>query len=92
VSNRFNFNLLPHGEMWYCGDDVCDCHQPIIERARDDEETAKTGDRFERVWSGEFHSTPTVQELQSMWKSLKDECSKRNVPILCFDDCEKMYG
>ena len=40
--------------IWWCGDEECDCTQPVIERITPNLEAGYPWIRREALWSGEF--------------------------------------
>ena len=60
-------------EMWYCGDDICNCHQPQINKYTMRENGFY---KMERLWEGTFHSDPDLDEMESMKLEL-EEAKKR---------------
>lgn len=42
--------------LWWCGDEVCDCYQPMIERMRPNLAAGYPWITRERVWEGTFDS------------------------------------
>jgi hypothetical protein len=56
--------------MWWCGDPVCDCTQPVVERIT----ALGPGDgppfRFERLWAGTFCSGDTEHAPIVQWREL----------------------
>lgn len=70
-------------ELWWCGDPVCDCTQPIIE-----EVTPVTNDigirwfRRNRIWEGSFHSQASREELEAQWKELTEAAEKYHAEIV----------
>lgn len=68
------------GQMWYCGDDICDCHQPeIIENMP--HPTLRNG-IWKTIWSGNFKSEPDSVELKEQWDELIEKCKEMNVDNL----------
>jgi hypothetical protein len=51
--------------VWYCGDEECDCHQPVAERVY--WHALVRGAQWRvRVWEGAYHSQPTAAEMREM--------------------------
>ncbi len=57
-------------EMWWCGDAVCDCTQPIIDRITPNRDAGYPWIRRERLWDGSFHSNATPEEILAQWAEL----------------------
>ena len=73
------------GEVWYCGDEVCDCHQPQIELIQ-----PHLGYypwiSHKVIWEGDYKSEPSVDEMAELCRSLHEECTKRSIPCVYQDD------
>jgi hypothetical protein len=69
--------------IWYCGDEHCDCTQPVIERITPNTQAGYPWIRRETLWSGTF-LTDTWQrdeEHQQQFTELRDACHRFGVPI-----------
>jgi len=69
-----------YASVWWCEDEVCDCHQPKIERI----DTNPVDRRFitrTTIWRGTFVSEPTAEECDQMVSELKAEAGRREIPL-----------
>lgn len=57
--------------MWHCGDDVCDCWQPVVQRYEPNRRAGYPWLKTTRLWEGTFHSEPDDEERAEMWDELK---------------------
>lgn len=64
-------------EMWWCGDDDCDCHQPRIVEFRTDWRGWRRD--FRVIEEGPFHSYPDAEEWEEMRQWLHDACARHGV-------------
>lgn len=62
--------------IWWCGDDHCDCHQPVIEDLF--ENKIVHGVVILPVWKGTFIGEPTTLEMQSLEEELRVAVAKNN--------------
>ena len=63
--------------QWYCGDEWCDCHQPVIERCGPNTDAGYPWLRITRLWEGTFHSEPNGDERKQMRLELASELRRR---------------
>lgn len=69
--------------IWWCGDEYCDCTEPVIERISPG--TRYPWVRRERLWEGTFltdtfsYSWEERERLQ--YAPLREECHRIGVPI-----------
>ena len=66
-------------EMWWCGDDVCNCYQPKIDRISPNREAGRPWIRRKEVWRGTFYSEPSNDEFAEMEKELKEAKKKYGI-------------
>ena len=69
--------------MWYCGDDYCDCTQPVIERITPNHAAGYPWIRRETLWSGTF-LTDTWQrpeERQQQFAEIREACHQYGIPV-----------
>jgi hypothetical protein len=62
--------------IWWCGDEACDCYRPIVERLWPNEQSGFPWIRRERVWEGEFVTSPELGDMERLKKEL-DEAATR---------------
>jgi hypothetical protein len=62
--------------MWWCGDPVCDCTQPVVERIT--KRSDGPGYAFERLWEGTFCSRDTEQDPARQWVELIEARARFN--------------
>jgi len=69
--------------MWYCGDEVCECSQPVIERFsyREDWLGRRTFIDRKRLWEGQFHSEAEPDERAGQLRELAEECERRGIAV-----------
>lgn len=69
--------------MWYCGDEFCECSQPVIEKFtwRSDELGRRKLIKRERLWEGTFHSEAELEEREEQHRELAAECARRSIPL-----------
>lgn len=48
--------------IWWCEDEVCDCHQPVIEEISPNHKARYPYIIRKRLWEGTFHSEPSFEE------------------------------
>jgi hypothetical protein len=59
--------LRTRAYLWSCGDDECDCYQPVVERLYRNRLSSLAGAVWSvRVWEGSFHSQPDADEMATM--------------------------
>lgn len=66
--------------IWWCGDEVCDCTQPIVERVTPNTDAGYPWVRRERIWEGQFCSEATDGETIGQWKELREAMQKYQIP------------
>lgn len=64
--------------IWYCGDEICDCYQPVIEEVSPNRKAGHPWVKRRRVWEGTFFSRPHLEEHKEMAEELRIELRKRN--------------
>lgn len=71
--------------IWWCGDEWCDCTQPVIERITPNREVGYPWIRRETLWSGKFlsctseHTEEERDRLQH--EPLREECRRIGIPV-----------
>jgi hypothetical protein len=65
--------------VWYCGDEVCACTQPRIEKITPNLEAGYPWIHREAIWVGAFHSEGTIQELAQQNAELARACAERGI-------------
>lgn len=69
--------------MWYCGDEECDCTQPIIEVITPNTVAGYPWIRGKIVWSGEFLTLTyeyTAEERETLqYAPFREACKKYEV-------------
>lgn len=62
------------GYIWWCGDEQCDCTQPVIERVSPNLRAGRLWIHRESVWQGSFHSqvepAESVQQRRELWEAV----------------------
>jgi len=69
--------------MWYCGDEVCECSQPVVEQytyRSDYLGRRKLIDR-KRLWEGTFRAGADAGESEAQRRELVAECERRGLPV-----------
>ncbi len=66
-------------ELWYCGDDHCDCHQPQIEVMGPNPFNPQHWN-FLELWRGTFISGPTGDEMAGLALELTEACTLFGIP------------
>jgi hypothetical protein len=64
--------------IWWCGDEVCACYQPVIELYE-----PMAGHRVAsvtRLWEGEWVGGPGHEDYRRMRSELEAECERRRIP------------
>lgn len=67
--------------LWWCGDPVCDCTQPIVEEIRPN--PACGGHKWvtrTRLGEGTFYSQATEEELAQQYQELEELAWQWGVP------------
>ncbi len=64
------------GYVWYCGDDVCDCTQPVIERLSPNMGAGFPWIHRDRLWEGTFCSGADGQETRDQNAELAEACAR----------------
>jgi trehalose utilization protein len=68
--------------MWWCGDEHCDCTQPIVERVTPPPLSGHMGYKFERLWEGTFvTSGEEPGERERQWDELREAAARFGVPM-----------
>jgi hypothetical protein len=57
-------------EMWWCGDEHCNCTQPQIDRITPNHDAGYPWIKRERLWEGEFQSDASAEESLAQWREL----------------------
>jgi hypothetical protein len=72
-------------QMWWCGDDYCDCTQPVIERITPNHQAGYPWVHRERVWEGEFLTSTeqySAEEREALqFAPLREACQQFGVTI-----------
>ena len=68
-----------YAEMWWCGDEVCDCHQGQIIRNTPNFDSGWPWVHRDVLWRGKFVSEPTPEEMDEMVAELAAECVRRGI-------------
>ncbi len=72
-------------EIWWCGDDYCDCTEPMIVRITPNLKAGYPWIHREVLWSGEFltetggYSPEEIRERQ--YEPLRRECRRFGIPV-----------
>ena len=74
--------------MWWCGDDECDCTQPVIERY------TERGRFFniERLWEGSFHSQRDPDERAQQEAEMMEAAARFGIELSREDEYSDLYG
>jgi hypothetical protein len=65
--------------VWYCGDETCDCTQPVVERITPNLEAGFPWIRRERLWTGTFRSGADPEESAAQRAELAEAAAKFGV-------------
>ena len=69
--------------IWWCGDDECDCIQPVIERITPNREAGYPWIRRETIWAGTFVSRGSYwtdgPDDDALEKELQAACQERGI-------------
>ncbi len=65
--------------IWFCGDDICYCTQPVIERVTPNLSAGYPWIKHERLWEGEFTSGPNEDRSHEI-PALKKVAKKFGIP------------
>lgn len=76
-------------EMWYCGDEVCECSQPEINRLTPNRYYPQCVDR-ETIEKGPFYSGAAMVEIEEQCKWLLEAARRHNVANL--EEIEAAYS
>jgi hypothetical protein len=57
--------------IWWCGDDACDCHRPIIERVSPNKYAGYPWVMPVTVWEGTFFSRPDFNDYDVMEREIQ---------------------
>ena len=69
--------------IWWCGDDWCDCTQPVVENVQPNLKGGIPGVvTRERVWSGTFHSAASAEESKKQRHELEIAAKEHNAKLL----------
>lgn len=71
--------------MWQCGDEVCDCTQPMIEIITPNMVAGAPWIHRKTLWQGAFHSEATIEERAEQESELRKAMEKYKI------DTETMY-
>ncbi len=66
---------------WHCGDEVCCCTQPVIERIKPNIKAGYPWIHRERIWEGVFRSERGFSEAAEDDAALKEAADKRNITV-----------
>lgn len=69
-----------HAYVWWCGDEACDCRQPVIELRTPNLAAGYPYDRITSVWKGTFTSGGWP-EGHDLYAELAAECERRGIPL-----------
>lgn len=71
--------------VWWCGDEQCDCTEPVIVRVTPNLEAGYPWVRREALWTGQFLSSTfeySAEERERLqYAPLRAACSSHGVPI-----------
>jgi hypothetical protein len=84
MASRYETRL--EARIWWCGDDECDCTQPVIERITPNLEAGHPWIRREVLWTGEFLTDTweydRAQREALQFAPLREACRRLGVPVL----------
>ncbi len=70
--------------VWWCGDEVCDCVMPVIERLTPNTKAGFPWVHVERVWEGTFVSRsygyPDGMDYDTLLAELRQACEEHDIP------------
>lgn len=58
--------------IWYCGDEICDCTQPVIEKIEPNLKVGFPWVMRTRLWEGTFYSQPSFDERRQQDAELEE--------------------
>lgn len=71
--------------LWYCGDEECDCTQPVIERITPNVEAGYPWIKRETLWEGKFLSLTFEYSAwdreETQFAPMREACRQHGVPI-----------
>ncbi len=82
MSKREYGKVYVKANMWYCGDEVCNCTQPRIEIMGPNPLTAIRSWSFVRLWEGTFRSDGERDMLRAQRVELIDACRLFRIPYV----------
>jgi len=69
--------LIAH--VWWCGDDMCDCQQPLIERIDPNGRAGFPWIRRTKLWEGEFTSGAEPGTSERLERELKEAAARYGI-------------
>jgi hypothetical protein len=72
-----------YASMWGCDDEVCDCHQPMVELLTPNTNAGAGRPWIRRttLWAGTFVSGPDAGEWNSLHAELAEAATRFNVTL-----------
>lgn len=67
-------------ELWWCGDEICNCHQPRIQRRAPNPNVTGVWN-ISPIWDGTFISNPNEQELEMLREELKVNAARYGIEL-----------
>jgi len=71
--------------IWWCGDEVCDCTQPVIELVVPDREAGHPRIRRAELWTGKFltgtYGYTPEERGRLQYEPLREECHRFGIPV-----------
>jgi len=68
-------------ELWWCGDETCDCVQPQITLITPNHPYYPPWIKRETKWMGTYHSQPEPEEMEQMKQELREASKKFGIPF-----------
>jgi len=81
---------LRFAEMWWCGDEECDCTQPQINDRSQGRWYELGWKQLDQIAAGPFHSESTPEETREQWDWLLSKAREYSVTNLV--EIEAEYG
>lgn len=69
-----------YAHIWWCGDEVCDCTQPVIERFAPNPLDSRFW-KQERLWEGTFHTQATLEEASEQVRELEAAAKQYGIEL-----------
>lgn len=60
-----------YASLWRCGDEDCDCSQPVVEELSPNLEAGWPWIHRKQLWSGTFHCEASEEEREAQIEELK---------------------